>query len=262
VTDSAAITTQEPSPVAVSLVIPAYNEAGRIAETLAASVAALDELGESWELIVVDDGSGDRTAEITESFAASHPGVRVERRPHRGKASSVAHGLVVANGAVIFFSDADLATPLRYLRPFIERSRAGAEVVIASREGIGANRIGEPEYRHLMGRAFNRLVQLLLLPGIEDTQCGFKLFTREAARELTRRTLLYRDQREVTGARVTAFDVELLVIARRLGYKIEAIEVEWVYGTNSKVNPIRDSLQNGRDLLMIKWNDLRGRYGR
>ena len=248
--------------MAVSLVIPAYNEAGRIAQTLSTSVAALEDLGEPWELIVVDDGSTDRTAEITESFAAGHPGVRIARRPHRGKASAVAHGMTAANGEIILFSDADLATPLRYLRVFIERSRAGAEVVIASREGIDANRIGEPEYRHVMGRAFNRLVQLLLLPGIEDTQCGFKLFTREAARELTRRTLLYRDPREVTGARVTAFDVELLVIARRLGYVIETVEVEWVYGAQSKVNPLRDSLQNGRDLLSIKWNYRRARYDR
>lgn len=248
--------------MAISLVIPAYNEAVRIAETLVSAVAALNELGEPWELLVVDDGSDDQTAEIAERFAAGNFGVRVERRPHRGKASSVSYGLSVAEGSLVFFSDADLATPLRYLRPFIERCRAGADIVIASREGIDANRIGEPEYRHLMGRVFNRLVQWLLLPGIEDTQCGFKLFTREAARELTSRTLLYRDQREVTGARVTAFDVEMLVIARRLGYTIESVQVEWMYGTNSKVSPIRDSLQNGRDLIVIKWNDLRGRYDR
>ena len=248
--------------IAVSLVIPAFNEAGRIAQTLATSVQALEALDIPWELVVVDDGSTDRTAATTEAFAANHPGVRLERRPHRGKASAVAHGLATARGELVFFSDADLATPLRYLQIFIDHIRDGADIVIASREGVGATRVGEPEYRHLMGRAFNRLVQWLLLPGIEDTQCGFKLFTREAARELTSRTLLYRDQRNVTGARVTAFDVELLVIAQRLGYSIETVPVEWLYGTNSKVNPITDSLQNARDLLLIKWNDLRGRYTR
>jgi DUF1365 family protein len=144
---------------------------------------------------------------------------------------------------------------------FIERSQAEFDVVIASREGVTAHRIGEPAYRHFMGRVFNWFVQLLLLPGIEDSQCGFKLFTREAAQQLIERTLLYRNlDTEVAGARVTAFDVELLVIARRLGYRIESIPVEWTYGTSSKVNPIRDSLYNARDLLMIKWNDLRGRY--
>jgi glycosyltransferase involved in cell wall biosynthesis len=248
--------------IAITLVIPAFNEAGRIAHTLTTAIDALNELDESWELLVIDDGSTDLTAEISASIAASEPAVRVISLPHRGKASSVAHGLSVANGDVVLFSDADLATPLRYLEPFIERSRAGADVVIASREGMDAHRIGEPEYRHVMGRVFNRLVQWLLLPGIEDTQCGFKLFTREAAREITKRTLLYRDLREVTGARVTAFDVEMLVIARRLGYRIDTIPVEWVYGTNSKVSPLRDSIQNGRDLLTIKLNDLRGRYGR
>jgi dolichyl-phosphate beta-glucosyltransferase len=243
-------------------VIPAFNEAGRIAHTLNVAIEALDALGESWELLLVDDGSTDLTASIAASVASEHRSVRVISLPHRGKASSVAHGLAVADGDFVLFSDADLATPLRYLKPFIDRSREGADVVIASREGLDAHRIGEPEYRHLMGRVFNRLVQALLLPGIEDTQCGFKLFTREAAREITRRTLLYKDQRIVTGARVTAFDVEMLVIARRLGYRIDSISVEWVYGTNSKVNALRDSIQNGRDLLTIKLNDLRGRYDR
>jgi glycosyltransferase involved in cell wall biosynthesis len=243
-------------------VIPAFNESGRITATLASAINALDALGESWELLLIDDGSSDQTAALAGEIASEHPSVRVISLPHRGKASSVAHGLAIARGEVVLFSDADLATPLRYLAPFIERSRAGADVVIASREGFEANRIGEPEYRHVMGRVFNRLVQWLLLPGIQDTQCGFKLFTREAALEITRRTLLYKDQREVTGARVTAFDVEMLVIARRLGYRIDTMPVEWVYGTNSKVNPLRDSFQNGRDLLAIKINDLRGKYAR
>jgi glycosyltransferase involved in cell wall biosynthesis len=250
------------SAIAVSLVIPAFNEAGRIADTLNTSIAALNELGETWELLLIDDGSTDLTASIAASIARDNPAIRVTSLPHRGKASSVAHGLAIANGEVVLFSDADLATPLTYLEPFIERSRAGADVVIASREGLEADRIGEPEYRHVMGRVFNRMVQWLLLPGIEDTQCGFKLFTRTAAREINQRTLLYKDHREVTGARVTAFDVEMLVIARRLGYRIDSISVEWMYGTNSKVNPFRDSIQNGRDLITIKINDLRGRYER
>jgi glycosyltransferase involved in cell wall biosynthesis len=245
----------------LSLVIPAYNEAQRIESTLAEAVQALDRLGDSWELLVVDDGSTDDTLRIARSFAKRHPALRIEALPHRGKASAVSHGMHAANGELILFSDADLATPLDYMETFIERSRDGYDIIIASREGATAHRIGEPAYRHFMGRVFNWLVQLLLLPGIEDSQCGFKLFTREAAQQLIERTLLYRNLNiEVTGARVTAFDVELLVIARRLGYKIESIPVEWTYGTSSKVNPIRDSLHNARDLLTIKWNDLRGRY--
>jgi glycosyltransferase involved in cell wall biosynthesis len=254
--------TADDGSIAISLVIPAYNEAGRIAATLNLAVDALESLGERWELLIVDDGSTDSTASIAKSLAQEYRNTHVISLPHRGKASSVAHGLAIAKGDFVIFSDADLATPLRYLKPFIDRSRAGADVVIASREGFNAIRIGEPEYRHLMGRVFNRLVQWLLLPGIQDTQCGFKLFTREAAQEITQRTLLYKDEKEVTGARVTAFDVEMLVIARRLGYRIDAIQVEWVYGTNSKVNPLRDSIQNGRDLLTIKLNDVLGKYRR
>lgn len=249
-------------PIAISLVIPAFNEAGRVWSTLSTAADVLNDLGEPWELLLIDDGSTDGTSDIAGIFAAEHPVVRVERLPHRGKASAVAHGMKLASGKLVAFSDADLATPLNYLKPFIARSRAGADIVIASREGLDANRIGEPAYRHIMGRVFNHLVQWLLLPGIEDTQCGFKLFTQEAAQELTRRSLLYQGQQEVTGARVTAFDVEMLVIARRLGYRIDSIPVDWMYGAHSKVNPVRDSLQNGRDLLRIKWNDLRGRYQR
>jgi hypothetical protein len=114
-----------------------------------------------------------------------------------------------------------------------------------------------------MGRIFNRFVQLLLLPGIEDTQCGFKLFRREPAHEILERTRLYEDSdEEVTGARVTAFDVEILVIARRLGFRVEVLPVEWTYGEHSKVNPLRDSLLNLRDLAAVKWHDLRGAYRR
>lgn len=247
----------------LSLVIPAYNEATRIGATLQEAVGELDALGITWQLLVVDDGSTDATRTIADAFARHHAGVQVEALPHRGKASAVSHGLRVAAGELILFSDADLATPLRYISIFIERSREGYDVVIASREGLTATRIGEPAYRHFMGRVFNWFVQLLLLPGIEDSQCGFKLFTREAAHDLIARARLYRNENaEVSGARVTAFDVELLVIARRLGYRIESIPVDWTYGTQSKVNPITDSLYNARDLLTIKWNDLRGRYRR
>ena len=250
-----------PSAPLLSLVIPAYNEAARIVPTLEEAVASLEALDIAWQVLVVDDGSSDRTRVLAEAFARRYPAIQIESLPHRGKASAVSHGFRVAAGDLILFSDADLATPLRYIEPFIKRSRDGFDVVIASREGLNANRIGEPAYRHVMGRVFNWFVQLLLLPGIEDSQCGFKLFTRQAAHAVVDRSCLYRDlDTQVSGSRVTAFDVELLVIARRLGYRVESIPVEWTYGTNSKVNPIRDSLLNARDLLLIKWNDLRGRY--
>jgi glycosyltransferase involved in cell wall biosynthesis len=247
----------------LSLVIPAYNEARRIKQTLGAAIDALAETAITGEIIVVDDGSSDETRALADAEAAVHPGIRVLGLRHQGKAAAVREGMLAACGELILFSDADLAVPLSYIRPFVETAEEGADVVIASREGAAARRIGEPGYRHVMGRVFNRFVQLLLLSGIEDTQCGFKLFRREAAREILEHTRLYAGSNgEVTGARVTAFDVEILVIARRLGFEIAVLPVEWTYGEHSKVNPLRDSLLNLRDLATVKWHDARGAYRR
>jgi hypothetical protein len=160
----------------------------------------------------------------------------------------------------VAFTDADLATPITYLGAFIEAIENGADVVIGSREGKGANRLGEPEYRHLMGRVFNRIVQLSVLPGIHDTQCGFKAFSRFASSEILRRSRLYVDADEITGARVTAFDVEMLVIARTIGLTIVEIPVIWTYGEQSKVNPARDTFNNLRDIALVKLNTVRGAY--
>jgi dolichyl-phosphate beta-glucosyltransferase len=169
--------------------------------------------------------------------------------------------MLAAKGELIVFSDADLATPLYYIDLFREAVDRGCDVVIGSREGQGSERIGEPSYRHIMGRGFNLLVRLLVLPGIQDSQCGFKLFTREAAQNILARTLLYsQPDGVVQGPRVTAFDVELLVVARRCGYRICGMPVVWTYGKGSKVNPARDTWTNFCDVLAVKWNDVRGRY--
>lgn len=245
----------------LSLVIPAYNEARRIQQTLQTAIASLDDLNLASEIIVVDDGSSDETLAIANAAALANPSIHVLSLVHRGKALAVRAGMLAARGDLILFSDADLAVPLRYIRDFVDASERGADIVIASREGALATRIGEPGYRHVMGRIFNRFVQLLLLPGIEDSQCGFKLFRRSAAQQILNRIRLYGDSdTEVTGARVTAFDVEILVIARRLGFSIEVLPVEWTYGEHSKVNPLRDSLLNLRDLAAVKWHDFRGAY--
>jgi hypothetical protein len=136
----------------------------------------------------------------------------------------------------------------------------GCDVAIGSREGAGARRIGEPLYRHLMGRAFNGLVRLLLVPGVHDTQCGFKMFRADVARDLMRRSRLYRDGTAILGPRVTAFDVELLAIARQRGYRVCAAPVVWTYGAGSKVRPARDTWHNMRDVLNVWVNTKRGRY--
>lgn len=246
--------------VRLSLVIPAYNEAARLSFTLDAAWSYLARSEQTFELILVDDGSTDATASVAESFAATHEGVRVLSIPHAGKAAAVRAGLTSAQGEFVAFTDADLATPLSYLDEFLTLAESSADVVIGSREGTGARRISEPWYRHLMGRVFNRMVQILLLPGIEDTQCGFKLFRGEAARAVLDRALLYRDSTKIAGPRVTAFDVELLVIARALGLRIVSVPVVWTYGTQSKVNPIRDTVHNALDVLRVRGNLTFGRY--
>ena len=248
----------EPS---LSLIIPAYNEATRIAGTIREAVAWLAGQPFDTELIVVDAGSADATADLAGRALSQGGRGRMLRIPHGGKAAAVRAGMVAATCEQIAFSDADLATPLPYLAELRGALARGCDVAIGSREGVGARRLGEPPYRHLMGRVFNGLVRLLLVPGVHDTQCGFKLFRAEVARDLLRRSRLYRDGAQlIAGPRVTAFDVELLTIARLHGYRICPVPVVWSYGAGSKVRPARDTWHNVRDLCEVWIAAKRGRY--
>jgi len=244
----------------LSLIIPAYNEEARLGRTLDEVWTYLTAQSYTFEVIVSDDGSSDSTLTIANAFAVDREGIRVVSIPHAGKAAAIRAGMQAASGEVVAFTDADLATPISYLEDFLAAIANGADVVIGSREGATATRVGEPHYRHLMGRVFNRLVQVAILPGIDDTQCGFKAFTRFSASELNRRARLYTEQEEVSGARVTAFDVEMLVIARNLNMQIVEVPVIWTYGEQSKVNPVSDTLNNLADIAKVKMNALRGRY--
>jgi dolichyl-phosphate beta-glucosyltransferase len=248
----------EPS---LSLIIPAYNEATRIAGTIREAVTWLAGQSFDTELIVVDDGSDDATADLADSALSQLGRGRVLRVPHGGKAAAVRAGMLAATCEQIAFSDADLATPLPYLAELRAALARGCDIAIGSREGAGARRFGEPPYRHLMGRVFNGLVRLLLVPRLHDTQCGFKLFRAEVARHLLGRSRLYRDSGQViSGPRVTAFDVELLTIARMNGYRICPVPVVWSYGEGSKVRPARDTWHNVRDVLEVWIAAQRGRY--
>ncbi|MFM8593941.1 MAG: dolichyl-phosphate beta-glucosyltransferase [Chloroflexota bacterium] len=250
----------QPAP-SLTVVIPAYNEASRIAETVRQVIAFLAIQPFPTDLLVVDDGSTDTTARTARRAMEGSPvPASVIEIPHGGKAAALRAGMITATGQQVLFTDADLATPLRHLDDLRAAIARGCDVAIGSREGTGAQRVGEPEYRHLMGRAFNALVRSLLLPGIDDTQCGFKLFTQDALRAILPRTRLYRDTPELTGARVTAYDVELLVIAQRLGYRICSVPVTWVYGAGSKVRPLADSWHNAQDVLSVWRNAKRGLY--
>ncbi|MHB8647809.1 MAG: dolichyl-phosphate beta-glucosyltransferase [Thermomicrobiales bacterium] len=242
----------------LSVVVPAYNEAARLSETLHAVKVFLDAQSFSSEIIVVDDGSTDHTAAI-----ASHSDgrVRLLREPHRGKGAAVRVGMLAARGERVLFTDADLAVPIEETARLLALLDAGSAVVIGSREGDGASREGEPLFRHVMGRVFNRLVRMIAVPGIDDTQCGFKLFRADAVAAIVPRLRLYGgDAPEVHGARVTGFDVEVLVIARRQGFRVSEAPVRWRYGVNSKVRPLADTFWNLRDVLRVRVNDWRGYY--
>ncbi|MDQ4044157.1 MAG: glycosyltransferase family 2 protein [Chloroflexota bacterium] len=244
----------------VSIVIPVYNESERIGSTLEQLAAFLRSAPFSAEVIIADDGSTDDTRAIAELHAGSYSNFHLVKLEHGGKGRAVLAGLQVATQPIVGFMDADLATPLPTLVQAVRLIQSGADIAIGSREGEGSRRIGEPEYRHVMGRLFNGLVRLLILPGIHDTQCGFKFMTSEAAMKILSRVQLYRDPEEVSQPRVTAFDVELLFIARQLGLTIAVIPVTWSYGTSSKVSPFRDTLQNLRDVVQVWLNGRRGLY--
>ncbi len=244
----------------ISLVIPAYNESARVGSTLDSTVAFLRSWGAAFEVLLVDDGSDDGTAAIARNRADALPELRVISIEHGGKAAALRAGLIAAENEIVGFSDADLATPLTYLEELADVIAAGSDVAIGSREGAGSRRVGEPVIRHVMGRVFNLIVQTLLLPGLQDTQCGFKLFRREAIQSILARTKLYADGAQVRGPRVTAFDVELLVIAQRLGFKITPVSVVWTYGAQSKVQPGFDTWHNLRDVLKVRFNVWRGTY--
>lgn len=248
---------------ALSLVIPAYEEAARLPETFRALEVWLAAPPRSpVEVVLVDDGSQDATLSLCQEFALRHPGrARAIGAVHRGKAATVTRGILEASGAIVLFSDADLSVPLRDAEKLLAAIEAGAGVAIGSREIAGAKRDAEPGYRHLLGRGFNRIVQALLLPGIQDSQCGFKMFTREAAQAIFTRLRAYGpDAPPIQGPMVTAFDVEVLFLARKLGYGVAEVPVEWTHATGSKVRPVVDALRMARDVAKVKLNDLRGDY--
>jgi glycosyltransferase involved in cell wall biosynthesis len=244
----------------LTIVVPAYNESARLPETLASIDRFVTDSRLTIELLVVDDGSTDDTRAIAQSHCSSAARYDVLALPHRGKANAVRVGMLAATGQRVLFTDADLSTPITYATRLIEALERGADVAIGSREGIGATRVGEPAYRHIMGRIFNGVVRLLAVPGIDDTQCGFKAFRHQAAQDIFSRTLLHAGDGPVLGPRVTGFDVEVLFIARRSGYTVVEVPVYWEHVAGSKVQPLLDSFRMFADVLRVRWNALRGRY--
>ncbi len=236
----------------VSVVIPAYNEERRLGATLAAVAAFLQTQPWSWEIRVVDDGSSDGTAGVAESFASREPRVIVQCEPHRGKGGAVKAGLMASAGDYRFICDADLSMPIEEIVRFVPPVAPPFDIAIGSREGARARRIGEPMYRHLMGRLFNCGVQWLVLPGIEDSQCGFKMFTADAVRSVFPRVT-------VDG---WAFDVEVLAVARAQRLRIVEVPIEWHYRAQSRLSMVRDGWGMLKALVGIRIRLGRGMYDR
>jgi dolichyl-phosphate beta-glucosyltransferase len=230
------------SPPTLSIVIPAWNEAERLPATLQALVAWLGAQPWQWEIRVVDDGSTDGTASVVAEAAAAEPRIVLQREPHRGKGGAVKAGMLATTGAFRFICDADLSMPLHELPRFLPPLLTDFDIAIGSREGAGARRVGEPWRRHVVGRVFNLAIQWLVVPGIEDTQCGFKMFTASSAEAVFRHVTL-------DG---WAFDVEALSLARARGLRIVEVPIEWHHKPESRVSVLRDAWPMLRDILVIR----------
>ncbi len=227
----------------LSVVIPAYNEEPRIAETLAKVTEYLAAQDYKWEVVVADDGSTDHTAQLVGQVIVEHPNVRILRLRHGGKGWAVKNGMLAAEGQYRLLCDADLSVPIQQVERLLPPTGPDSDIVLGSREAPGASRYDEPARRHFMGRLFNLFVSRLAVPGFADTQCGFKCFRGEAAQVLFPRLT-------IDGF---AFDVELLHLARKLGRSFSEVGVDWYYRSQSKVRPVRDSLTMTVDLVKIRW---------
>ncbi len=225
----------------LSVVIPAFNEAERLGPSLERALAYLERRGASFELLVVDDGSGDGTGRVASSYAGR--GVRLlTHAVNRGKGAALRTGVLASAGAAVLVSDADFSTPIDEL-PKLERRLADAELVLGSRAVPGAElRERQPLYRELMGKAFNLLIRILGIRGLHDTQCGFKLLRGDVGRQLFAEMV-------VDGF---AYDVEMVWLAQRHGYRVVEVGVVWANSAASKVDPIRSSLEMFRDVIALR----------
>lgn len=234
----------------LSIIIPAYNEGRRLPQTLPQVIDFLQAQSYAAEVILVNNNSRDNTLDIAQEFAAEYPFFTALSEPTQGKGAAVRAGMLAGRGDYLFIADADLSMPIEEVNKFLPPQLSDYDIAIGSREAAGAVRYNEPEYRHIMGRVFNLIVKIMAVRGFQDTQCGFKSFRRETAQDL----FAYQT---IDG---WAFDVELLFIAQRRGYKIVEVPIDWYYRTNSRINPLRDAFNMFREVIKIRLNGWKGLY--
>ena len=246
--------------ISVSIIIPAYNEAANYnSGVLDQLKTGLVQLNYDYEVVIIDDGSTDNTAELVSNYVKNLANWKLVKAEHGGKAQTVLRGFKLATKKMILFTDFDQSTPITELVklvPAVSRSRS---IAIGSREMPESQRISEPTLRHIMGRGFNALVQVAALPGIRDSQCGFKLFPSSAKKDIVPKMQLY-NRLVAQDAFTGAFDVELLYIAKKQKYQIKEIPIVWTHCESNRVNPLKDSWRMFRDVLLIKRNGITGQY--
>lgn len=237
-----------------AIVIPAYNESARIVPTLEAVVACVRHHGWDAEVIVVNDGSTDDTADLVRRFALSAPEVRLMENPsNRGKGYSVRSGLLHAQGEIAMFTDADLSSPIEEAERLFNAIAEGADIAIGSRWLETSRQTHrQPLYRQIFGRCFNLLTRMIMRLPYADTQCGFKAFTREAAQTVFQLMTIER----------WGFDPEILFIARKRHFRVKEVPVSWGHDARTRISYLRDGLQMLEELAIVRWNALLGRYGR
>ncbi|MCA9368690.1 MAG: glycosyltransferase family 2 protein [Pseudomonadales bacterium] len=245
----------------LSVVIPSYNEMSNLKRGVLEQVLEyLQKQDYRWELILTDDGSTDGTTKKLKEFAQKDKRISVVENIHAGKAPTVMSGMLAAKGEWRLFTDFDQSTPLSEIEKLLEFTKKGYNVIIGSREMVGARRDEEPWYRRVMGRGFNLIVQIFAVPGILDTQCGFKLFSAEATELLFNNLYIYGSQKERKDAYTGAFDVELLYLANKLGFKIQEVPITWYHNKTERVSPVKDSLRMFIDILRMRFARFRGKY--
>lgn len=246
----------------LSVIIPCYNEETNIRNGVLHVVSEyLDKQPYQKEVIIVDDGSDDASVELIEKFIQSNQKnyFKVIKNTHGGKAATVITGMLSGQGDIILFSDMDQATPLEEVEKLLPYFNQGFDIVFGSRAG---ERKGAPLVRRAMARGFMVLRTVILgLNGIRDTQCGFKAFKREVAHTLFRKLKIHGEHKTIKGGMVAAgFDLEFLFLARKLGYKLKEVPVQWHYVGSRRVNALKDSWRGLKDMILLRINDIKGVY--